>query len=270
MYQDKIKKMAAGKVSAMTLTKKQNIFIIARLAPKDFIADEDVSDATQIARDILSTRTNEEVESLADVINSLLKVGDGLLINLSITLLDEQASRTSVVMTQGRALYLLHDYFDLTTLLVKNVSWGELFATLTLMQSAEINHTLMEAQHYDESLRAHFQQTALHTANQLKAEIIDSIARAECLFDKKTSAIKSGGAGGVAKSKRIEPLKVEVIQRYLASYTGNTNKKAGEIIEAELLNEKSELMNLSNNEEKNLLFGKWIGAFKNGKWKMPL
>ena len=47
-------------------------------------------------------------------------------------------------------------------------------------------------------------------------------------------------------------------------------KKAGEIIDAELSNEKHTLLLLSEAEELNLQFAKWIGAFNNGKWKLPI
>lgn len=200
----------------------------------------------------------------------MLRIGDGLLMVLSMKLLDTPSSRKSVVLTQGRALYLLHGYFDLDTLPIKKVQWGELFATLALMQSAEIIDIPSEVDDYDVSFREAFKQTALHSINQLKEEIIDSIARAECLYDKgkKTSSVsKSGGDG---KANHIKPLKLEVIERYIERFSHLNKSRAGREIEKELTKEDSPLLLLSSNLDKHLMFAKWIGHFQDGEFKIPL
>lgn len=270
MYQDKVEKEAVETVSAIKLTIKHNIFSISNLPPKDFLADEDVCDATQIARDILSTRSNKEIMSLANAIVSMLKVGDALLMNLSMTLLDAPDPRTSVVITQGRALYLLHDYFSLTTLPIKNVNWGELFATLTLMQSAEINYALTEVDSYDESLRAFFEQTALHCISQLKEEIIDSIARAECYFDIKAKSKNDGKIGGRARADKVEPLRNEVGRRFLEKYAMFKNGKAAYIIKIELMEEENELLELVKIDNAERTFAGWIKDLLEKKWQLSV
>jgi len=273
MYQDKIKKEAKKAIEAnKNDTRQINIFESAGLEPLIFIPDEDVCDATHIARDILFKRSNEDVILLSKAIDSLLSIGENLLQNLSLKLIKNSTSRKSVVLTQGRALYLLCDYFELSTLKIKNLQWSDMFATLTLMQSAEILYLSSRNYNEDEFFSKALKQTAEHCIRELKEETIDSIARSECLFDKKELIKSSGGAGGKAKSKKMEALKVEVIRRYMKDFDKDkdSNKSAGEIIEAELMHEKSPLLNLSESEEKNLLFAKWIGAFNNGNWKMPL
>ncbi len=138
------------------------------------------------------------------------------------------------------------------------------------MQSAEILYLSTKKYEYDDFITRALIQTAQSYVIELKEEIIDSVVRAECLFDKNKIVSKSGSAGGEAKAKRIEPLKIEVISRYLENYTDFSNKKAGAIIEAELINEKHELILLSKTEERNLQFAKWIGLFVKGQWKMPI
>lgn len=270
MYQDKIEKEAVDAVSAIKLTIEQNIFDTSKLPPKEFLADEDVCDATQIARYILSTRSNNEIVSLASAIVSMLKVGDDLLMNLSMTLLDAQDPRTSVVITQGRALYLLHDYFNLTTLPIENVNWGELFATLTLMQSAEINYALTEVDNYDESLRAFFKQTALHCISQLKEEIIDSIARAECYFDIKAKSKGDGKLGGKARADKMEPLRNEVGRRFLEKYAMFKKGKAAYIIKIELMEEENELLELVKIDNAERTFAKWIDGLLKKEWQLSV
>ena len=272
MYQDKIEEKAnAALLSQKEPRKHKNIFAQSQLAPLDFLPDEDTCDATHIARDILSKRSNEEIITLSESIDYMLHIGENLLEILAMNLLKNSTTRKSITLTQGRALYLLCDYFDLSTLDIKNAQWSELFATLTLMQSAEIVRLSQETHEQDEFFKEAIQQSKLSCIQQLHEEIIDSIARAECIFDKKKVSTSSGSAGGEAKAKRIEPLKVEVIKQYLKiSHEVKSFRRAGMIIEAELESMNSELLELSESEEKNILFSKWIGAFKNGKWKMPL
>ncbi|NMP32562.1 hypothetical protein HII17_13430 [Thalassotalea sp. M1531] len=271
MYQDKIKQEAKEAISIENVrARHSNIFERSDLLPMSFEPDEDVCDATHIARDILIKRSDKQIIELSKAVTSMLRIGENLLQSLSMKLLDTSSTRKSVVLSEGRSLYLLLDYFDLNELQIKSIQWGELFATLTLMQSAEILHAPSEIDNYEEPLKAYFKQTVQSNIAQLKEEVIDSVARAECLFDKNNNNAKLGSAGGNAKAKHMEPLKVEVIKRYLKNYTEFSARKAGMIIEAELETEKSELLLLSEAEEKNHQFSKWIGDFKNGKWKMPI
>ena len=271
MYQNKIEQEAKEAAASVKLKEKHsNVFARSVLLPMSFEPDEDVCDATHIARDILIKRSDSEIIELSKAVTSMMRVGENLLQSLSMKLLDTSSTRKSVVLTEGRSLYLLCDYFDLSGIEIESLQWAELFATLTLMQSAEILHAPLEIENYDEPLRGYFKQTVQGTIAQLKEEIIDSVARAECLFDKNNKNAKSGSAGGHAKAKHMEPLKVEVNKRYLKHYTEYSARKAGMIIEAELEAEKSELLLLSEAEEKNHQFSKWIGDFKNGKWKMPI
>ncbi|TWX57785.1 hypothetical protein [Colwellia hornerae] len=282
MYQDKIEQKVKTAIASNVYTENRfNVFEYTLLEPLTFTAYEFACDATHLARDILSKRTNEDVVILSKAIDSMLKLGNGLLNELSLTLLNEKSTRQSVTLSKGRALYLLCDYFDLNTIDIKNLQWCEIFATLTLMHSAEIKFTydnrlkedalslLLKEQVGDEQFSI-MQQASLDRAiRDLLEEIIDSIARAECLFDKKSASSLIAKAGGEGKAKNIEPLKIEVIERYLKSYAHFNKKKAGRAIEQELTIEDHPLLLLSYSEDKDLQFSKWIGSFLNGSYKFP-
>jgi hypothetical protein len=273
MYQDKIKNEAEQVLGANRNHRtSKSIFEIAELKPLSFSCEELSGDAIHIARDILSTRTDEDIITLSKAVKSVMELGDNLFIHLAVKLIDS-GDRNSVALSEGRALYLFCDYFALDTIPLKNVQWGEMFATLTLMQVAEIQYTKKQSQSQsslNSELSDALNTNVPHVIAELKQEIIDSIARAECLYDKRFKASKSGSSGGEAKAKRFEPLKSEVIKRYLKRYQEYSDRKAGMIIEEELKAEKSELLGLSESEEMNIQFSKWIGAFKNGKWQFPI
>jgi hypothetical protein len=270
MYQDKIESETKARIEN---DKKgynhPNVFIREKLQPLNFLIEEEGDDAAHIARDILSKRTNEEIVVMSQSIDWMLQIGENLLTTLSMKILAASPNRKSISLSQGRALYILCDYFDLSTIAVKKLKWCEIFATLALMQVAEIvgsRHRAYDEDDMSQAMKAYSEQFILDMAE----ETIDSIARAECLFDKKEVYSSSGAAGGAAKAKHIEPLKIEVINRYIKNYTSYSNKKAGEIIDAELSHEKHTLLLLSEAEELNLQFAKWIGAFNKGKWKHPI
>jgi hypothetical protein len=270
MYQDKIENETKALIAkGKDRYNHSNVFIREKLQPLDFLLEEEGNDAAHIARDILSKRSNEDVLLMSKSIDSMLQVGENLLTTLSIKLLSTSPTRKTISLTQGRSLYLLCDYFDLTSITIKKLKWSEMFATLALMQVAEIfgsKHGVYGEDDMSQAMKIYSERFIL----DMSEETIDSIARAECLFDKKKIYTTSGTAGGEAKAKHIKPLKVEVINRYLTNYTSYSNKKAGEIIDAELSNEKHKLLLLSEAEEQNLQFAKWIGAFKRGKWKLPI
>jgi len=271
MYQDKIERQAKEAVALDQAQERySNIFERSGLLPMSFEPNEDVCDATHIARDILINRSNEDVIKLSKAVASMLKIGENLLQSLSMKLLDTTSTRKSVILSEGRSLYLLFDYFDLSGLQIENVQWGELFATLTLMQSAEILHAPSEIDNYDEPLKEYFKQTVQSTIAQLKEEIIDSIARAECLFDKKAISSSIAKSGGLAKANNIEALKQHVIHRYHTSYTNKSNRAAGKSIFKEMDEEDNKLLLLSYADDKPHQFSKWIALFLDGKLKITL
>ena len=270
MYQDKIEIEAKSLIaSASEGYNHPNVFIREKLQPLDFVLEEEGNDAAHIARDILSKRTNEDILLMSIGIDSMLQVGENLLTILSMQQLSASTTRKAITFTQGRALYLLSDYFDLTTIAVKKALWCEMFATLTLMQSAEISgarHKSYGDDDMSQAMKLYSEKFILDMAT----ETLDSIARAECLFDKKQKSVMTGSKGGTSKGKRIEPLKDEVIRLYLAKYTSRSNRHASKLIEAELIELGSPLLALSSSEEKQVEFGKWIGKFKNGQIKLSI
>lgn len=267
MYQDKIEQEAKSSVLPSQGKFDKSVFESAALEPLTFIPEEDDNDATAIARDILIKRSNEEIIKVSKSIKHMLQLGEQLLQTLALKQL-KSGQRICVTLSEGRSLYLLHHYFDIKTLNIKNLKWCEVFATLALTQSAIIK-SISITEYSDDALSQALKASTPSTIQQLREEIIDSIARAECLFDPISVSTKNGSAGGEAKASKIEPLKIAVITRYLDNYTIFSNRRAGMLIEAELTNEKSELLTLSDSEEKNVLFSQWIGAFKNHKWELP-
>lgn len=268
MYQDKIEQEAKATELPSQGKFDKSVFESAALEPLTFIPEEDDNDATSIARDILSKRSNEDIIKVAQSIKYMLQLGEQLLQSLALKQL-KSGQRICVSLSEGRSLYLLHHYFDIKTLNIKNLKWCEVFATLVLKQAATIK-SISITEYRDDDLSQALKAHSPSTIQQVREEIIDSITRAECLADKNITVSKSGSAGGDAKAKHIEPLKIEVIGRYIEKYSDFSNKKAGAIIEAELIDEKNELLSRSKTEEKNLQFAKWIGLFLKEQWKMPI
>lgn len=266
MYQDKIPKAEIDRIkNDNRVSPYKTVFEKNNLSPLTFEPIELTIDVCEIARDILENRNDEEILIISKAIKSIHEQGR----DFALALLRNDKSRESIYLSEGRELYFLSHYYDLSTVDVKQLTWSEMFAALALMQCAELS--ISAAQVYDDTpLSQALKKSGEMFPFIMQSEIADSIARAECIFDNSKVLKASGSAGGSSKAKYIEPLKKEVITRYLSKYTDFTNKKAGEIIEAELLEEKSELLLLSESEEKNLLFSKWIGFFKNGELKIPI
>jgi hypothetical protein len=269
MYQDKIE----SETKALTANDKgrynhPNVFIREKLQPLDFLLEEEGNDAAHIARDILSKRSNEDVLLMSKSIDSMLQVGENLLTTLSIKLLSTSPTRKAISLTQGRSLYLLCDYFDLTSIAIKKLKWCEMFATLALMQVAEIvgsKHRVYGEDDMSQAMKKHSKSFILDMAE----ETIDTIARAECLFDTKVNASATATKGAKSKASNIEPLKFAVIDLYISHYLHLNNKRAGKAIFEHLTSEGSKLLFLSYADEKQLQFSKWISEFLKGKLKIP-
>jgi hypothetical protein len=274
MYQKHIKETAESLVKQSSrTTQRKTVFERESLSPNQFIPHEEVSHATFLARDILANRTDENIQTLASAVLWIKNIGELVLANLARELLKQNDGRQDVLLTEGRELFMLTQYFDIQTLEVTDVTWGQLFATLTLMQCAEFttatNYNVIESDPFSKAIV----DSIPHTLAILNDEIIDSAARAECLqaiHGDPNKAREFGRQGGNARVQKLEPLKTHVIKRYFEEYSDLNNKKAGEVIEAEMKAQSSSLLDLSNAEDKAVLFSKWIGYFKNGKLKLAL
>ena len=275
MYQDKIEAEATEAVNKLSMAKKNyNVFEKNALLPLTFEPDEDIEDQTYIARDILSNRGDAEIITISNGINYMQKLGSDLAESLYFKMRKENTNRTSMVITEGRMLYLLCDYFDLSSININKLLWGEIFATLTLMQSAEVNAlvSIKNTEPQNEFEQALIVTADIHIQEQ-KEEIIDSIARAECLFDKKVSAVSVAKAGGNAKAKNIKPLKDEVIHRYMKNYSlmsNITNRAAGKEILKSLDKENNKLLLLSYADDKAHQFSKWIALANDKELKITI
>jgi hypothetical protein len=274
MYKKHTKKMADTLVKQSSkTTHRKTVFERESLSPNQFIPHDEVSHATFLARDILANRTDEDIQTLASAVLWVKNMGELILAKLARELLKQDDDRQSVLLTEGRELFMLTHYFDIQTLEVTETTWGQLFATLTLMQCAEYtsaaNYNVVESDQLSKAIM----DSLPHTLAILNDEIIDSAARAECLeaiHSDPNKARELGRKGGKARVQKIEPLKTHVINRYLEEYSNLNNKKAGAIIEAELKEKNASLLDLSSAEDKAFLFANWIGDFKNGKFKLAV
>jgi hypothetical protein len=268
MYQDKIESETKAKIEN---DKKgynhPNVFIREKLQPLNFLIEEEGDDAAHIARDILSKRTNEEIVVMSQSIDWMLQIGENLLTTLSMKILAASPNRKSISLSQGRALYILCDYFDLSTIAVKKLKWCEIFATLALMQVAEIvgsRYRVYGEDDMSQAMKKYSERFILDMAE----ETIDTIARAECLYDIQTKVKNTSRHGGKAKASNTEPLKQEIIQQYSQRYTDKTNRAAGKSILKNLEKEGNKLLLLSFADDKAHQFSKWIAQFRNREIKI--
>jgi hypothetical protein len=268
MYQDKIEQEAKSSVLPSQGKFDKSVFERTNLDPLTFIPEEAEHDATAIARDILIKRSNDEIIKVSKSIKYMLKLGEQLLHSLALKQL-RAGQRICVTLSEGRSLYLLHHFFDIKTLSIKNLKWCEVFATLALTQSAIIK-SISITEYSDDALSQALKASTPSTIQQLREEIIDCIARAECLFDTKVNSTAIATKGAKSKASNIEPLKFAVIELYMSLYSNLNNKRAGEAIFKHLTNENNKLLFLSYAEEKNLQFSKWVGEFLKGNLKLPI
>lgn len=266
MYQDRIPKNAVETLkNSKGIPTALSIFERNNLPPFTFTPTEMLAGVCHISRDILNKRTEDEVIKISKAIKSMLLQGNSLIH----ALLMNDDKQQSLYSSEGRCLYFLHHYYDLSTLNIQQLSWSEIFSVLALMQCAEVNVS-NDAEYGDDELSQALKQHSQFFIFHQQSEIADTIARAEVLADTQINHKKSGSAGGKARAEKSLSLKVMVIKHYLARHTYHDNKRAGAIIEAELLAENSELLSLSKAQDKAVQFSTWISQFKNKKLKLPL
>lgn len=267
MYQDNIPKSTVNALEQpQSKLTDLSVFERNKLSPFTFIPTEILVGVCYIARDILNKRTADEVLIISIAIKSMLAQGDSLVFAL---LVNDDKQQEGIYSSEGRSLYFLHHYFDLSTLNIKNLTWSETFAVLALIQCAEVTIST-ETEYGEDKLSQALKQSSDVFLLHQQSEIADTIARAEVLADTQVNHKKSGRAGGQARAEKSLPLKIKVIQLYLARHTNHDNKRAGAIIEAELQAENSELLTLSKAQDRAVQFSTWISKFRNKKLKLPL
>lgn len=255
MYQTNAPKITAESIKNFQPKLELSIFEQHHISALTFIPTDMFEGVCYLARDILNNRNDIEINIISKAIKEMLSQGT----NLGFALLASKDNQKSLYFSEGRALYLLHDKFDLSSLNISHLSWAEIFSVLALMQCAEVSIVAGEkdvAQAVKDGL-----------ALKLESEIADSISRAEVLIDTQTHHEKSGAKGGNAKAQKILPLKSKVINKYYYHYSEYDNKRAGAIIEAELVTQDCELLTLSKTVDKATQFATWIADFKKGKLK---
>ena len=266
MYQDKVPQSDIDAIKGnKRVSPYLSIFETKELSPLSFEPTELLTDICQIARDILKRRSDEDIIIISKAIKSMSEQGAAF----ALALLRNDETRKQVYISQGRELYFLLHYYDISSLEIKKLTWSEVFATLALMQCAEV--TLTANQEYNENeLSQALKKNAEMFPIIMQGEIADSIARAECLFDKQSKTVFVAKSGGIAKAKNIEPLKQEVIIRYVKYFRHLNKKRAGKAIEEMLTNEVNPLLLKSYSEDKDLQFAKWIGQFESKNLKLSL
>jgi hypothetical protein len=267
MYQDKIPQNIVEEIKRTNDIKlsSPSIFEQDAFEPLTFKPTENLVDVCFIARDIINRRNSDEIVLISKAINTMSTQGSSLLLSL----LQSDEGRESVYSSEGRSLYFLHHFFDLSSLNIKQLVWSEVFAVLTLMQCAQVKLQI-EKDYADDKLSKALKQYGESYALQQNAEIADSLARAEVLADIQTTQKTSSRKGGQTKADAYLPLKDAVISLYVAKYTACDNKRAGAIIEAELIEQNNEYLARSNAQDKAVQFATWISHFKNKKLKLPI
>lgn len=227
-----------------------------------FIPTDMLVGVCYLAREILQGRDEVQINIISKAIKNMLSQGE----QLSFLSFINNKTQESLYFSEGRALYLLHDNFDLESLNILHLSWAEVFSVLALLQCLEVAITINK-EYGEDALSQALKRAVPEFELKQYSEISDTIARAEVLATTQDNLKRIGAKGGNAKAQKTLPLKKKVINSYCNHYADHDNKRAGAIIEAELLEENCELLKLSKAQDKAIQFATWIADFKKGKLK---
>jgi hypothetical protein len=266
MYQDKIPQSVIDAVyNNKSDSPRSSIFETKNLSPLTFEPYEFFIDICRIARDILKDRSDEDIIIISKAINSMSEQGGAF----AMALLRHDEAREQVYISQGRELYFLSHYYDISSLPIKKLTWSEVFAVLALMQCAEVTATVNQ-EFNDDDLSQALKKNAEMFPIIMQGEIADSIARAECFYDNKHTKKTHAQSGGKGKAENFKPLKDYVLELYLKEFNIYSNRKAGKLILKQMTDENNQLLLKSFSEDKAQDFSKWIGQFRKGDYKIEV
>ena len=246
---------------------KTSIFELVRLKPLSFIPHSDDSEAVAIARTALTKRCDSEIITIARFITKLIDFGEGFAVHMMHGKIKQIEGLDSVRLLEARTLFTLRQFFSVQCDDIPHLKWSEIFSTLVLMQAAQRNLLLNRKQpnDTDDGYEQAVWQTGDSILNEIPDELLDSLARLECIIDIEKRTFESSSRAGKAKAKNMEPLIQAVYHLFVNEFSNLTLKKASESIFDKLKAENSKLLYLSHAENKPLQFAKWIGQLINGE-----
>lgn len=173
-----------------------------------------------------------------------------------------------VWLSEGRALSLWMDNFDIAGLGVEKLEWFEVFAVKVLMNCLSYSQVAsMTFGEFGLSIDSkQFELFKLHAENKIP-DIAECIARAEMLEKHGrvySSAKLLGSIGGRGRATKQVPLLEEVIRLYLTdNYQNMPVLKAANCIAILIGNSRPELLQLTHNKNKVIAIQNFIRKFKN-------
>ncbi|AEP31787.1 hypothetical protein [Brumicola nitratireducens] len=248
---------------------RKNVFERNELCPFSFEPNEDDIEAVLIARHVLSKRNDKDVSSISSLISRLIDFGEEFSAEMTRNRLKSMHALNSVRLLEARTLFTLRQYFTLEYASIKRLLWSEVFAVLVLTQAAE-KITLskrIEPKDKDDVVAQSIWHAGTSFLNELPDELVDSLARLECIYEFERDTIKRVSKGGKAKSEYIEPLRQDVFKAFIEHYSNLPAKKAALKIKADFERDNNNNLLRSAAEDLHLQFAKWINALKQGKMK---
>jgi hypothetical protein len=241
----------------------------------EFKPHEDVRAAVYSARKILAKRNSEECLKLAKALVQMKKIIDKIERDAAFEAIKQNDHIDTVWLSEGRALMLWADSFDLSSLKIKFLKLFELFAVKTLMLCADFTRIKnMEADACTTDFERSCVLRAQHAAdNTIMSEIVDCLARAEVankLLSESFVAKTLGSIGGQGRTKKCAPLIQRTLQLYLKDFQSIGILTAANSIEVILKAEHPDLLELSKAKNKATVLQNWIRKYKSGKLKIPL
>ncbi|MBN8446381.1 MAG: hypothetical protein J0M22_13025 [Gammaproteobacteria bacterium] len=215
---------------------------------------EKVRFAVSRAKELLVNRTEDQCITIARAIDRMYYIIEFLERETAQKTIEKSAF-DSVWLSQGRALFLWMDTFDLTDLGLENLEWFEVFAVRVLMQCSDYSDVKSQKLNSRASLLvvANFEYMQAKVESRV-TEIVDCLARAEVLVKHgrvNTSAKLLGKKGGKARTKKIAPLESEIVKLYFSDeYRDMPVLKAANCIAVLIAETKPELLLLTKNENK--------------------
>jgi len=266
MYQDKIEEPLSFIEYSKINSSGFSIHLKADMLPLTFVPHEAVCGQANEAKNLLLTRTNEEIIKISLAINYMTSIGCNTVGSLSQYFVDSKYGRL-LTLTHSKALYKLKNHFDLSSLEINNLQWSEVFAVQALTNVA--HYTFLSLKDFIKEFGDKpLDDSRLHVMQDYLIQLADSLSRAECLMDMQTKAKNTSSHGGKAKASNIEPLKQMVIRQYSKRFTSMSNRSAGKAIFELLDKEDNKLLFLSYADDKAHQFSKWIAQFLKGDLKI--
>ncbi|MES9934746.1 MAG: hypothetical protein ABW162_18230 [Candidatus Sedimenticola sp. PURPLELP] len=219
------------------------------------------------ARQILKTRSEEQVVSALDVVDWILDEGNEAQSEDMMEVLSEDSDQDSYVHTDAKALRLFMPRFDIKGQeAFPNATWEEYFAILALAQVGEVINSSVSDPMMDmpKNIVTRSDVEAWVKGSQLEQllEATETIGVAEFLAEEKSDLARAGKRGGKQRAAKFEALKTHVKQTWQANHQQRSNRDAARRIWHETPDHLKKVL-ITDEPEKRLEI--WIGKWKKAK-----